>query len=200
MKGEPVLAGHTVRHRRLRELERQQRQLRSRERQTQMDERSALVQIGRQRAGQSRHAAEELPHLGAQVVQHRQAILGISGFIAKLLQQAIEASVLVGNVDDAGPGIAADGEIRRERREQLIVRWPGSQKLDVHQPNRGIFKHRSPYACMTGQVDGTEDFCGNFSLGSHVRHCQSVGTSPRAYFFRALRIAQVTSSGSEEWM
>src|SRR4029434_8266888 len=106
-----------------------------------MDKRVGLVQVETQRSRQARNGAEYAPHLHTHIVQHRLPIACVSGCVAQVPQLALEGRLLVRHRDNAGPGIATDGKVGRERREQLIVRGTGAKKLHVHEANLHTLSH-----------------------------------------------------------
>ena len=121
------------------------REFRGGQREAQVDQRALPRGIGRQRPRQSGHGTEDAPHVATDLVQHRQAIAGVAGLVAQFLQLALEHRVLVGHLDHARPRVAADGEVLRQRRQQLIVRRAGSQELDVDRPHLDFVRHHRSF-------------------------------------------------------
>ena len=138
---EPALGRGIRTERTFRDLERQQRELGRRERQPKMNEQSGLTGIDRQTAGKARNRAEDAAHVDADVVQHGETIARIAGLVAQLLQLSLERCVFVRNRHDAGARVATHREVLRERRQQLVLRWPGAQELDVDEANLDVVSH-----------------------------------------------------------
>ncbi len=150
LHGEPALGGRRRPHRHLGELERQVRELRSRQREPQVHERRRAVGIDTERTGQAGHRAKDPAHVDADIVEHRESIGGVSGLIAQLLQAPLERRLLVRHRDDAGAGIAAHREIWSQRRQQLVVRRSRTQELGVDGSNPDRVGHRDAHAASAG--------------------------------------------------
>ena len=130
--------------RNLRQLEGQQGQLGRRQHQPEMHQGVGAGGVGAQRARQTRYRAEHAGDLDAQVAHHRAAVACV--FVdAHLPQSAQESLVLEGHVHDAGLGAIADAQVGGQRRQELIVRGPGAQQLDLDRANLNLTAHRGMF-------------------------------------------------------